>query len=225
MKKVLIVVAHPDDEVLGMGGTIAKLAKNGADIRLLIVTDGSSAQYRNADNMEAIIDEKRKETEKAAKILGISSVHFGKLPDMKLDVTPHILINQLIEEEVSAFCPDAVFTHFWGDINLDHRRVSESVGVACRPQAGCSVKELYSFSVPSATEWNFQRETSFVANVFSDISDYSEKKKEALLAYETELRQYPHPRSAEYITAADRAVGHRVGLETAEQFVLLRKTV
>ena len=133
MKKILVIAAHPDDEVLGMGGTIAKMTAEGAEVHLLIVTDGSSAQYRANDNLKEIIENKKAETRACADILGIKSVIYGHQPDMKLDVTPHIQINAVIEEAVGSIGPDSVFTHFWGDVNVDHQNVYRSTLVAVRP--------------------------------------------------------------------------------------------
>ena len=151
MKRVLVIAAHPDDEVLGVGGTVAKLTAQGVECHLLIVTDGSSAQYRDMDDLQAIIDAKKLETKGCADILGFKSIHYGEQPDMRLDTTPHIQINQVIERVIDEIRPDTVFTHFWGDVNLDHQNVYKSTLVAVRPVMGQVVKELYCYRVPSST--------------------------------------------------------------------------
>ncbi|MBQ7252456.1 MAG: PIG-L family deacetylase [Kiritimatiellae bacterium] len=222
--RILVVAAHPDDEVLGMGGTIAKLAANGAEIKLLIVTDGSSSQYRGNPDLPAIIEAKKEETARCAAILGIREILHGGLPDMRLDITPHVQINQIIESAVESFRPSVVFTHFSGDINADHQRVSHSTLVACRPTASQCVKRLYFYSVPSSTEWNAPAATNaFLPNVFFDISGpCADLKYRAFACYGTELRPYPHPRSVQYLQNADAAVGNRVGLPSAEAFMLVR---
>ena len=222
--RILVVAAHPDDEVLGMGGTIAKLADNGAEIKLLIVTDGSSSQYRGNPDLPAIIEAKKEETARSSAILGIREILYGGLPDMRLDVTPHIQINQAIESVVDAFRPDAVFTHFFGDINADHRRVCESSLVACRPTPSQSVRRLYLYSVPSATEWNAPAPASvFSPNAFFDISGpFADAKYRAIACYKTELRPFPHPRSIQALRISDSAEGLRVGLSAAESFMLVR---
>lgn len=224
MKRVLIVAAHPDDEVLGMGGTIAKYAMNGDSVAVLIVTDGSSSQYRDNEDLEQIIENKKRETQESARILGISRIYYGDQPDMKLDVTAHVDVNNAIEKVIDDFAPDVVYTHFPGDINKDHECVYKSTLVACRPVPGQTVKELYSYSVPSSTEWNVQNtQNVFTPNVFVDISGgYEEKKYSAMSAYSTELRDYPHPRSVEALKVLDRAVGVQVGMECAESFMLHR---
>ncbi len=226
MKKVLVIAAHPDDEVLGMGGTIAKLTAEGKEVNVLIVTDGSSSQYRAADNLAEIIEAKKLETRRCADVLGVKDIYYGGLPDMKLDCTPHIEINQVIEQVVDKMKPDAVFTHFWGDVNADHQNVYKSTLVAVRPVMGQVVKELFCYSVPSSTEWTPNKEdTMFMPNMFVDITDVAERKYEAFSKYCTELRDYPHPRSVQYLREADKAAGIRVGLLAAEEFVLLRRLV
>ena len=226
MKKVLVIAAHPDDEVLGMGGTVAKLSAEGVECHLLIVTDGSSSQYRDSDDLQRIIDDKKAETKRCADLLGFKSIRYGELPDMKLDCTPHIDINQVIERVIDELQPDTVYTHFWGDVNADHQNVYKSTLVAVRPVMGQVVKDLFCYSVPSSTEWTPNKEdTMFMPNVFVDITEYAEQKYRAFAEYATELREYPHPRSVQYLREADKAAGLRVGLLAAEEFVLLRKLV
>ena len=224
MNRVLVIAAHPDDEVLGMGGTIAKYASRGDEVAVLIVTDGSTSQYRNDPKLEEIIRTKKAETDHCAAALGVKQVFYGGLPDMKLDITPHVEINSVIENTISAFQPSIVFTHFSGDVNKDHRRVCESTLVACRPVPEQCVKRLFLYSVPSSTEWNAQTAANaFLPNWYEDISGlYAEKKYKAMECYQTELREYPHPRSIQYLKTADTAEGNKVGLLTAESFILLR---
>ena len=224
MKKVLVIAAHPDDEVLGVGGTVAKLTAQGVECHLLIVTDGSSAQYRDMDDLQAIIDAKKKETKDCAEILGFKSIHYGEQPDMRLDMTPHIQINRVIESVIDELKPDTVFAHFWGDVNLDHQNVYKSTLVAVRPVMGQVVKELYCYCVPSSTEWTPNKaDTMFMPNYFVDIEKYAEQKYKAFACYSTELREYPHPRSVQHLREIDKAAGLRVGMLAAEEFVLLRK--
>lgn len=224
MKNVLVIAAHPDDEVLGMGGTIAKLVKARCVADVLIVTDGSSSQYRDSDHLAEIIEAKKKETRNCADVLGVRNIYYGELPDMKLDTTPHVRINQVIEEVIDKVQPDAVFTHFWGDVNCDHQNVFKSTLVAVRPVMGQVVKELYCYRVPSSTEWTPNKaDTMFMSNYFVDIEQYAEQKYKAFACYSTELRDYPHPRSVQYLRENDKVVGLRVGMLAAEEFVLLRK--
>lgn len=225
MKKVLVIAAHPDDEVLGVGGTIAKLSAAGAECHLLIVTDGSSSQYRDSDHLHEIIEAKKLETKGCADLLGFKSIHYGELPDMKLDKTPHIAINQVIEKVINEVQPDTVFTHFWGDVNRDHQEVYKSTLVAVRPVMGQVVRELYCYRVPSSTEWTPNKaDTMFMPNYFVDIEKFAERKYKAFAYYATELREYPHPRSVQYLRETDKAAGLRVGLLAAEEFMLMRKS-
>ncbi len=224
MKIVLVIAAHPDDEVLGMGGTIAKLVKSGATVDVLILTDGSSAQYRDSDHLAEIIEAKKKETRNCADYLGVRDIYYGELPDMKLDTTPHIRINQVIEEVIDKVQPDTVFTHFWGDVNCDHQNVYKSTLVAVRPVMGQVVRELFCYRVPSSTEWTPNKaDTMFMPNYFVDIEENAEQKYKAFACYSTELREYPHPRSVQHLREIDKATGLRVGMLAAEEFVLLRK--
>lgn len=226
MKKVLVIAAHPDDEVLGIGGTVAKLSAEGVECHLLIVTDGSSSQYRDSDHLHEIIEAKKLETKGCADTLGFKSIHYGELPDMKLDKTPHIVINQVIEKVIDEVQPDTVFTHFWGDVNRDHQEVYKSTLVVARPVTGQVVRELYCYRVPSSTEWTPNKaDTMFMPNCFVNIEKYAEQKYKAFACYSTELREYPHPRSIQYLRETDKAAGLRVGLLAAEEFVLLRKLV
>lgn len=224
MKKVLVIAAHPDDEVLGIGGTVAKLSAEGVECHLLIVTDGSSSQYRDSDHLHEIIEAKKLETKGCADTLGFKSIHYGGLPDMKLDKTPHIAINQVIEKVIDEVQPDTVFTHFWGDVNRDHQEVYKSTLVVARPVIGQVVRELYCYRVPSSTEWTPNKaDTMFMPNYFVNIEKYAEQKYKAFACYTTELRDYPHPRSIQYLRETDKAAGLRVGISAAEEFVLLRK--
>ena len=224
MERVLVIAAHPDDEVLGMGGTIAKYASRGDEVAVLIVTDGSTSQYRNDPKLQEILRAKKAEMSNCAGVLGVKHVFYGELSDMKLDVTPHIEINRVIENVISEFQPSIVFTHFIGDVNKDHQRVYESTLVACRPVSEQCVKRLFLYSVPSSTEWNVQTSTNvFLPNWYEDISgEWAERKYKAMECYRTELREYPHPRSIQYLRTADAAEGNRVGLLAAESFILLR---
>lgn len=222
--RILVIAAHPDDEVYGMGGTMAKLSSQGHEVHVLIVTDGCTAQYANRPDLPEIIEKKRREALKANDILGVKQVHFGTFPDMRLDTVPHVEINCLIEETVNAVEPDVVYTHFYGDVNLDHQMVYRSTLVAVRPVPGQCVRELYCYRVPSSTEWSPQvGHTAFLPNIMEEIEDYTEAKERALLAYQTEARPYPHPRSAQYVRETDRARGLEWGLGPAEAFWQIRR--
>lgn len=222
--KILVIAAHPDDEVYGMGGTIARLSSEGNEIHVLIVTDGCTAQYANRPDLPEIITKKHEEALQANEILGVKKVHFGTFPDMRLDTVPHVELNRLIEETVDAVRPEAVYTHFYGDVNLDHQMVCRSTLVAVRPVPGQCVKELYCYQVPSSTEWSPQlAHTAFLPNVMVDITKFGAVKEEAILAYQTEIRAYPHPRSPQYVRETDSARGLQWGMGACESFMQMRK--
>jgi LmbE family N-acetylglucosaminyl deacetylase len=223
VNKILIVGAHPDDETFGMGGTIAKHSANGDLINVLILTDGSSSQYKD---YQIMIEKKKKEAQKAMDILGVRDIQFGILPDMKLDTVPHIQINKVIEDKIDDFQPDFVYTHHWGDINKDHRLVFESTMVATRPISASSVKNIYCYEIPSSTEWQSMNISyRFNPNNYTDISNYLQIKINAVRCYESEIRPYPHPRSSEAIEINDKSNGTIFGKEAAERFVLIREIV
>jgi len=214
--KILVIGAHPDDETLGMGGTIVKHTFNGYTVHVLIVTDGSSSQYENYSEM---INRKKAEAENAMDILGVKKIEFNTLPDMKLDTVPHVEINSLIEKKVRSFQPDIVYTHHWGDINKDHRLVFQSTMVSVRPTPHQSVKEIYTYETPSSTEWSSpELNNVFKPNIFTDISECIEKKIDAVKCYKSELRPYPHPRSLEAIRVYNNKYGIEIGVEFAERF-------
>ena len=224
--KILVIAAHPDDEVYGMGGTIARLSSEGNEVHVLIVTDGCTAQYVGRPDLPEIVAQKHEESFRANEFLGVKKVHFGTFPDMKLDTVPHVELNRLIEDTVNAVQPEAVYTHFYGDVKLEHQMVYRSTLVAVRPVPGQCVKELYCYQTPSSTEWSPQlAHTAFLPNVMVDITGFEEAKAQALLAYQTEIRAYPHPRSPQYVRETDRARGLQWGLGPSENFMLLRKLV
>lgn len=218
--KVLVIAAHPDDEIYGMGGTIAKLTQEGNEVYVLIVTEGCSSQYVGDVDKIAI---KKKEANRANSMLGVKEVLFGDLPDMKLDAIAHVEINNVIEKAVREIQPDIVYTHHHGDVNIDHQKVFESTMVAVRPTATQCVQKVYCYQVPSSTEWHANNEKyMFLANTFEEVGAQYELKQQAILAYESELREAPHPRSVETVSIYDTALGRQVGLKKAEGFVLIR---
>jgi len=219
--KILVIAAHPDDEVYGMGGTIAKLSSQGHEVYTLIVTEGCSAQYKD---QLYLINEKREQAIKANAILGVKEVFFGNLPDMRLDTLEHVEINAVIEKAIISIKPDVVYTHFYGDVNKDHKCVYESTLVAVRPVPSQCVCEVYCYQVPSSTEWAANvAQNAFLPNVFEEVSAHYGKKQESIIAYSSEIREYPHPRSLKVVSIYDLALAKRNGLEIAEGFMLIRK--
>ncbi|MFC4357692.1 PIG-L deacetylase family protein [Halobium salinum] len=213
-RTVLAVGAHPDDEVLGPGATLAKHAAVGDDVHLLVVTEGATQQYDD----RSIVERKRKETRACADRLGARSVRFGDLPDMMLDDVPHVEVNQVIEDAVDDLSPDVVYTHAATDVNLDHTAVHESTLVATRPGSG--VERVLAYEVPSSTDWA-PGAGYFDPTTYVDVTDRIDTKIEAFAAYETETREFPHPRSERAIRAWATARGGAAGSEAAEAFELL----
>jgi LmbE family N-acetylglucosaminyl deacetylase len=212
--RVLAVCAHPDDEVYTCGGTLAVYALRGAKVFVLILTEGCSSQYANAEKM---IRQKRREAEKARSILGVSEIFFSDLPDMKLDTLHHVELNAHIEETVRDVKPELVLTHHLGDMNLDHSLAAHSTLIAARP-ASSDVKTVASYEgAPGGKD--------FRPNWFVDISGEPMRRKlKAVRAYASETRKYPHFRSTEAIEALAKVRGAQSGFHAAEAFEIIRTT-
>jgi LmbE family N-acetylglucosaminyl deacetylase len=221
---VLVVAAHPDDEVLGCGGTIARLAREGREVRIAIVGEGMTS--RNPQPAQADRDHLTRlhsQAEQAAEKMGAIELFLYKLPDNRLDTLPLLDIVKLMEELVAKLKPDLIYTHHPGDLNVDHGIVHRAVLTATRPLLGQCVREICAFEVPSSTEWAFQQlQPSFCPNVFVDVADTLEVKISALACYDTEVRQFPHPRSPEALRAAALRWGSVVGCQAGEAFELIR---
>jgi LmbE family N-acetylglucosaminyl deacetylase len=209
MSRILSVFAHPDDEILACGGSMACLSQKGHILRTLILGKGRE----NTDTYKSI--------ESANKVVGCYLTSVCDFPDNKFDSVPLMDIVQVIEKVKNDFHPDIIFTHYEKDLNIDHALTYRAVVTATRPMAGEKVKEIYSGFVASSTEWSYP--LSFSPNVFFDISDTISLKLKALKEYESELRPYPHPRSLGGVDLLAKMVGMQVGLEYAEAFVLVRK--
>lgn len=224
MKSILIVAAHPDDEVLGCGGTIAKLADEGAIIHVAFLADGVFSRAGDQIIQQEELSIRRASAQKACDILGVKSASFGDFPDNRMDTVALLDIIKVVEVLVAEHRPDTVFTHHAGDVNIDHRRIHEAVVTACRPQCSHPVKTLLCFEVPSSTEWQLPGSAPvFVPNWFVDISDTFERKLAALDAYAAELRSWPHPRSRQGVEHLAHWRGATVGVDAAEAFMLGRQ--
>lgn len=226
-QKILIVVAHPDDEVLGCGGTIAKLKKEGNQIFCLFLGQGKSSRYSAGKDHKTKIKKEQiilmKEARKSAKILGISKIFYEDFPDQQYETVPLIKIIKSIEKVKKQIKPDIVFTHHAGDLNLDHQITFKAVLTACRPVKGETVKEIYSFEIPSSTEWGVpKRKDYFVPNIFIDISETLLQKIKAMSCYRSELKKYPHPRSPKAIKIIAQRWGTVVGKNFIEAFETIR---
>lgn len=218
--RVLVVAAHPDDEALGCGATIAKWARAGARVQIAFMTDGVGSRGIAEPGVQAA---RRVAARKAAQILGAAEPVFGDLPDNRCDGVPLLDIVQDVETLVRQFRPDTVLTHHAGDLNVDHQRVHEAVMTACRPQAGHPVRACLLFEVPSSTEWRAPGSgRDFAPAWFEDVSATLALKLQALEAYAGEMRPWPHPRSMPGVEALARWRGATVGCEAAEAFMLGR---
>ena len=217
--KVLIVAAHSDDEVLGCGGTIAKLAQQGSEVAVIFMTNGVSSRNEKDDLIK--IQERKLHSEHAAKILGISQITQFDYPDNCMDTVPLLHVTQSIEEELRKFQPEVVITHFANDLNIDHSIVARATLTATRPLAGLSVKKVLGFEVNSSTEWAFDA-AHFKPNYFVNISETFNLKIDAMRAYERELRASPHPRSIEGIETLALLRGNSSGYQYAEAFKIYR---
>ena len=218
LNNVLVVAAHPDDEILGCGGTIAYHSSRGDTVRVLFITDGISSR----DEFTGI-KRRREACRRACHTVGANIPVFLDFPDNKLDTVPLLEVTKQIEQQIADCPPNIVYTHFAGDLNIDHSIVHRAVITACRPQPGFPVKEIYSFEVPSATGWlPSTAKGQFEPNVLVDISNFLEKKLDALREYDDEMRPFPHSRSYENLEHLARYRGATVGLAAAEGFIAER---
>ena len=222
---IVVIAAHPDDEVLGVGGTMARLINEGKEVHVLLMTDGVSSRNEDSEIFDKEdIQNRHSDSENANKILGTSSVTYLHFPDNMMDTVSMLVIVKEIESFLQKHKPSIVFTHHSGDVNIDHRVVHDAVIAACRPQPGFFVKELLFFEIASSSEWqpsSFNR--PFVPNMFIDISSTIHQKLTALKEYKMELREFPHPRSIQAIESLSKWRGATVGISNAESFIIGRK--
>jgi len=226
-KKVLIVAAHPDDEVLGCGGIIAKYRSEGDDVRVLFLAEGVTSRYSNDElSKQHVLEEIARRNKNAIIALNILSVDSSQIFTNKeryccrFDQIHQLDLVKEIEKHISEWHPTHLYTHSPNDVNIDHRVTYQAVLAATRPISSSTLLEIYSFEVLSSTEWNTLK--PFMANTFIDISRYIDLKISAMEAYEGELREEPHPRSKSSIEALSRYRGAQSGLQYAEAFSLVR---
>ena len=233
--KVLVIVAHPDDEVLGMGGTLRKLSVKNHDIKVVFLATGIAARrsdkFRNETKyeinktlikkMEEQIKKLRLDAKRALKILGIKNIEFFDFPDNEMDMVSNLEITKTIENIIKKFKPDVIYTHTKNDINVDHRAIFNATITATRPNTRANVKKVICFEVPSSSEWNFG--DTFSPNIFVDIKRELSYKKKAIQAYKTELKKFPHPRSANSLDIIAKRWGTVSGFEASEAFELIRE--
>ena len=223
-ESVLVVAAHPDDEVLGCGGTMARLANEGHEVRIAILAEGMTSRYQQREQAnQKQLSHLHSNAQQAADKVRAKELVLCKLPDNRLDTVPLLEVVKVVEDLIEKFSPVVIYTHHPGDLNVDHGVVHRAVLTATRPIPGQRVREIYAFEVPSSTEWAFQRlEPSFRPSVFVDISATLETKVSALACYDTETRKFPHPRSPEAVRAIAMRWGSVAGFQAAEAFELIR---
>jgi LmbE family N-acetylglucosaminyl deacetylase len=221
--RVLVVAAHPDDEVIGCGGTMARLTAGGAFVHVAFLADGVTSRRAEDQLRHEDLETRRAASRAALEVLGVTSVSFGDYPDNRMDDVLRLDVARVVETLVDEHRPGLVLTHHAGDLNVDHRRVHEAVATACRPQPGHPVHTILCFEVASSTGWGLAGSQPFEPTWFIDITRYTEAKARALRVYEREMRPWPHARSHEAIDHLQRWRGAAVGVAAAEAFILGRR--
>jgi LmbE family N-acetylglucosaminyl deacetylase len=230
--KILVLAGHPDDEVLGVGGTIARMTsekdffnptKGKHDVRVGILSRGLDARGKASDEQKKKM---KLNMNHALMTLGVKRMYLADLPDNQFDSIPLLKIVKIIESWVSDFQPDIIFTHSMKDLNIDHRITGHATLIATRPMDGrYKVRSIYAYEIPSSTEWAFGQLGEFNPNVFFDISGTFQTKINAMEQYKSETRNFPHPRSTEAITAYASLRGSAVGCKATEAFELIRTII
>jgi len=227
---ILIIAAHPDDEVLGCGGTIVRHVCKGDNCYITILAEGITARdnIRNSDNRKLELDTLKGQSKKVARLLGAHEVEFNSFPDNRMDSINLIDVVKVVEKAIDKFRPDIIYTHHYADLNIDHQITAKAVETATRPIIGKThfVSEIYSFEILSSTEWSFANQhCHFHPNYFVDINESLEIKIEALSLYRSEVNDFPHPRSYEAVVNLSKIRGSQAGLYAAEAFSLIRKII
>jgi LmbE family N-acetylglucosaminyl deacetylase len=226
-KRVLVVVAHPDDEVLGVGSTINQLVtQHNVEARVVVLGEGitSRAENRKPEEFKTELESHKSDFEKATQTIGYQSLKVYDFPDNRFDDVNLLDIIKVIEKEKSDFHPQIIFTHHGADTNIDHQRTFNALITATRPQEGEQVQAIFTFETPSSTEWQaFNYPNYFQPNFFMPIDeDHLQAKVNAMECYQYEKRPFPHPRSPEALKILAQRRGVMVGHHLAEAFMLIR---
>lgn len=226
-KRIMIIVAHPDDELLGLGATMNKLINDyNVTTRVVILGEGitSRADVRDVKKWEESLKRHKQNITNAQKEIGYHSVGVYDFPDNRFDSVALLDIIKVIEKEKENFDPEIIFTHHGGDLNIDHQRTFEAVMTACRPMSHENVKTIITFETPSGTEWRSPSDPRhFLPNLFFSVSESDvDAKIKGMESYEFERREYPHPRSPEALKIQAQRWGIVVGTSFAEAFCLVR---
>lgn len=221
--QIAVIAAHPDDEVLGCGGTLARLAAQGASISTLILANGLTSRVDfDRSHEQALMCTHHDRAARAGELLGVRSTKLLGFPDQMLDTVPLLEITQAIEQEFLDIRPQIVFTHHGGDLNMDHVIAFRATMTALRPMENGFCQKVLAYEVPSSTDWAFKKfSPEFRPSLFVDISSHLKAKIAAMEIYESEVRAFPHPRSAERLQASARHWGSHVGFKAAEAFECL----
>ncbi len=219
--RVLVICAHPDDEVLGAGGTIARHARDGDEVHVVTIATGVLSRGGDPAVLARELERLQQDARRAAASLGVREITLGDLEDQRLDVLPKLDIARAVEAHIERLRPDLVYTNHYGDLNADHRAVFEAVLTAVRPGPTLSVRRVLAFEVASSTEWSVPYR--FSPTVFVDVADTIESKLAAMELYTGEIRPFPHPRSREALRAISKRWGSVAGLGDAEAFELIRE--
>jgi len=222
--KVLVVAAHPDDEILGCGGAMARHVREGDEVHVMIMAEGlTSRSGFDAAGGQGELAELARVAQAANSRLGITEVSLHGFPDNRMDSVDRLDVTKVIEEKIASFAPALVYTHHAGDMNIDHRVIHDAVNTACRSTPGHPVRTLLYFEVPSSTEWQIPGSAPvFAPTWFVDISATLDAKLAALHEYEMEMRDWPHPRSYKAVEHLARWRGATIGADAAESFILGR---
>lgn len=222
---VLCVVAHPDDEVLGIGGTLARHVEAGDDVHVCILSDGVTSRYDETDaGVQEEIRQRRDRARTACNHLGVESISLHEFPDNKFDTVPLLDLVQTVESEIEDQAPGIVYTHHYGDLNIDHELTCRTVVTATRPFADATVRRVLACETLSASEWAVPKpDNAFQPTSFVSIGDHLDEKIAALECYQDELREPPHPRTVETIRQNAAVWGTKAGVTAAEPFELLRE--
>lgn len=218
MKKVLVLCAHPDDETLGIGGTIALHVQKKDKVFVLIFATGQFGR----DSSTKGIEKRKEQGKKACKVLGVNQVEFLNYDDQQLETVLLTELTKKIESVINKWKPSIVYTHFWGDVNQDHRRIFEASLIALRPKPNSYVDKIMCFETPSSTEWGSPN-LKFEPNTFVNIEKVLSKKLTALKVYKGEIEKHPHPRSKTSVLNRAKYWGSLVGLKYAEPLINVRE--
>ncbi|OKH38058.1 PIG-L domain-containing protein [[Phormidium ambiguum] IAM M-71] len=220
-KKIMIIAPHADDEVLGVGGTMARFAAEGAEVYVVIATKGYPPHYS-----EELSTTVREQALVANRLLGVKETQFLGLPAANLDCIPFRDINHKLVEAIRKIQPETLYIPFNGDLHIDHQRIFLSALVAARPNCINAPRKIYAYETLSETNWNAPYLTpNFVPNIFVDISDYLPMKIEAMQIYASQIKPFPHERSPEALKALATIRGSTIGRFAAEAFVLVREII